>query len=542
MRFPQGREVTAARDVLPGPRDAAIAAVYIGAYIALDWVSYIHPLAQLAITPWNPPPGLSLFLLLRFGLRFIPALFIAAFLADVLIRGDPLAAPLTFVISALLASGYAAVGALLVRRFGNGAKLRTLRDVNGLVAAAGIGPAVIGLAYVGINTAVGRLPSADFPHALLQFWIGDAIGIVVTTPVLLEFAARRPALRVRLHSEAAFQAMAVVLALWTVFGMSATDEFKFFYLLFLPLIWVAMRRGMRGAVLASLAMQVGLIAAADRIAAKGLLLWELQLLMLTLALTALYLGMAVTERRDAQRAMEARDAALDRALRMATAGELTAGIAHEVNQPLTAIGTYVRACIAMIDDNSARPALRETLDKVTREVARAGAVIRQLREFFRTGTARRELVAPGALIDAVIASLASRAAEHQVAISISSPPDLPAIAVDQIQMQIVFRNLLTNAIDALADSSRPQRLVRVSLARNHPEMLTCEIADNGPGISAELADRLFEPFVSTKTDGMGFGLAISRSIVEAHGGTLVLERRDHGATFRIALPFADDHE
>ena len=150
---------------------------------------------------------------------------------------------------------------------------------------------------MGLHVALGELPTSDFLNAVIQFWIGDAIGIVVTTPLLLELTHRRIALRAHLDTEFVLQAGGVLLALWIVFGIKATDEFKFFYLLFVPLIWIAMRRGIRGAIVASFVIQLGIIAAAESIAAKGFLLRELQFLMLALALTALYLGMAVTRAR-----------------------------------------------------------------------------------------------------------------------------------------------------------------------------------------------------------------------------------------------------
>jgi signal transduction histidine kinase len=411
------------------------------------------------------------------------------------------------------------------------------------VIAAVVAPIPIGLAYVGLHVALGSLAAADSVAAAVQFWIGDAIGIVVTTPLLLEYAERKPALRSAFDVEFVLQAAAVLLALWVVFGVKATDEFKFFYLLFLPLVWIAMRRGMRGAVVASLGIQLGVIVAAG-FGAKAVPLRELQFLMLALALTALYLGMAVTEREAARRAVAARDAALNRALRMATAGELAAAIAHELNQPLSAIGTYARACAHLAGEGASPPLLSDTLGKIDREVKRAGEVIRRLRAFYRTGSVRRERVAPAALVAAAVDSLALRLAQSAIEIEIERAEDLRAVNVDRIQMQAVLHNLVANAIDALGAAPLPNRRIAIRLAAQREE-LRCEISDNGPGIAETVAARLFQPFVTTKADGMGLGLAMSRSIVEAHGGTLdcVPGPRDApagGATFRLTLPFADD--
>jgi C4-dicarboxylate-specific signal transduction histidine kinase len=365
---------------------------------------------------------------------------------------------------------------------------------------------------------------------------------VVTTPLLLEYAERKPALRRALDVELTLQCAAVLLALWIVFGLQATDEFKFFYLLFLPLVWIAMRRGFRGAVVASLAIQLGLIAAAA-LGAKAVPLRELQFLMLTLALTALYLGMAVTEREAARRAVAVRDAALNRALRMATAGELAAAIAHELNQPLSAIGTYARACAHLAGQGASGPLLSDTLGKIDREVKRAGEVIRRLRAFYRTGSVRRERVDPAALAAAAVESLAPRLAQSGIEIEVDRGAALRAINVDRIQMQAVLHNLVANAIDALSAAPAPGRRIAIRLAAE-PNELRCEVSDNGPGVAEEVAARLFQPFVTTKPDGMGLGLAMSRSIVEAHGGTLerAIDPAARGTTFRLTLPFAETHE
>jgi two-component system sensor kinase FixL len=511
---------------------------YVIAYVALDWISYIHPVAQLAITPWNPPPGLSLFLLLRFGLRYAPCLFVAAVAAELVVRGTAPPPLLVLLSSLLLTAGYTAAGALLAGPLRVGARLGEVRDVNRFVAVAIAAPAPIAVAFVGLHIGLGSLTVADFSHAVLQFWIGDALGIVVTTPLLLEFSMPRAEPRTRFDVELLFQAAATVAALWIVFGLQATDEFKFFYLLFLPLVWIAMRRGIRGAMAASLAVQLGLVAAAESVAEKGIVLWQLQLLMLALALTALYLGTAVSEREAARRSVAVRDAALHRALRMATAGELAAAVAHELNQPLTAIGAYVRACMMMSEDPGSAARIRETLGKTAAEVARAGEVIRNLRGFYRAGTGKRERIAPRALVDAVVESLGPRLAQHRITLDLEQTDDPASIEVDRIQMQTVLHNLLVNAVDALAARAEGERRIVVRLGRREGGAFACEIADNGPGIAPDVAGRLFEPFTSTKTDGMGLGLAMSRSIVEAHGGRLsLLDREADGTTFEIILPF-----
>ena len=146
--------------------------------------------------------------------------------------------------------------------------------------------------------------------------------------------------------------------------------------------------------------------------------------------------------------------------------------------------------------------LRQTLESMGREVSRAGAVIRRLRDFFRTGAPRREPVFPGALVQGAIEPLALRIAQHQASVEVSCDPQLPAVEVDRIQMQAVLHNLLANAIDAMDAARTPVRRIAVVVTRGPGDRLTCIVDDSGPGIEREAADRLFEAFNSTKPDGM----------------------------------------
>ena len=512
-----------------------LAAAYVAGYVALDSVSYVHPFGPLGITPWNPPPGLTLFLLLRFGPRYTPAVYVAALAAELLVRGSQQALWVGLAGALLIATWYSAVGWVMVRTAALTRSVPGPAAANRLVAVALLGPLPLALLYAGLHVLGGTLQVDDLGPAAIQFWVGDAIGILVTTPLLLEYVERPPRLPGRGRPELVLQGAAVVAALWVVFGVRATDEFKFFYLLFLPPLWIALRHGIRGATVASLAIQLGVIAAGDRLVAKGYAVWELQFLMLTLALTMLYLGAVVTERAHAYRAVAARDAALHRALRIASAGELAAAIAHEVNQPLSAIGTYARAAIAMVQrtDNGTR--LEEVLERIAREVTRAGEVVQRLREFYRTGSTQRETIAPATLVHGAVDALQPRLGGVDVEIAIT--PGLPAITVDRVQMQAVLHNLLGNAVDALAGHRAPR--IRIGARAGPGRAVVFSVADNGPGIARADVEHLFAALGTTKPGGMGLGLAISRSIAEAHGGRIVLvESPVGGAAFEVTVPAA----
>lgn len=524
-------------------RDSLVFLAYVGLYVFLDWVSYIHPVAPFAITPWNPPPGLSLILLLGFGLRFWPALFVGAVLAEAAVRGLHAPLPLTILSCALTTAGYTGAAALLTRKLKIRTELSSLRDLNWFLGVVVAVTLPIAATYVAMFLVAGMLPPGDFLRSVVIFWVGDVIGIIVTTPLFL--VHRRPAhqraLMRTLTRENLAQAIAILAALWLVFGWEATDPFKYFYLLFLPLIWIAMRHGNAGATLATLAIQLGLIAFVHLEEQNPTAVLELQMLMFALATTGLFLGTAVTERQRAASTLAQRDATLNHALRLAAASEMASALAHELGQPLSAIGSYVSAARLMLDAPPERTELlRDTMDKAVREVSRAGQVVHRLREFFRGGTTRLEQTSFNERYAAVQAQLSKRAEQAGVQLKTELTSDA-TLFIDTVQIDTVLYNLIGNAIDALSVSAAGPREILVRAERD-ADWLKVEVRDTGPGISEELDDTLFEPFVTSKTEGLGLGLAISRSIVEAHGGRLWHEPSPRGARFVFTLPINGHHD
>ncbi len=293
--------------------DAAIATAYVIAYVALDWISYLYPLAPFAITPWNPPPGLSVALLTIAGLRFWPAVLIAVLLAEILVRGGGSHPLSTTATSLAFAVGYVGVAAVLLRVVRFDPQLRRVRDVVWLVAVAVNGSVVIAAAYVGLLVSVGALALEAALSAALRLWVGDAIGIVVTAPLIMLLVARDPPALFDepwAIAEAALQSLAVLATLLAVLVIGAGSESRYFYLLFLPLIWISLRHGLRGAVLCLVVIQLGLIIGYQFSPHAESDVLELQLLMLAIAITGLMLGSAVSERLDTLDALGTREAEL----------------------------------------------------------------------------------------------------------------------------------------------------------------------------------------------------------------------------------------
>ncbi|HEY0589086.1 MAG TPA: ATP-binding protein, partial [Pseudoduganella sp.] len=230
---------------------------------------------------------------------------------------------------------------------------------------------------------------------------------------------------------------------------------------------------------------------------------------------------------------------LKQTLRLAAAGEMAAALAHELNQPMTALAVYGKACEHLLARGEVGELLKNAIGQMINESARAAEVVRRLRDFFRTGAMQLETVGAAALQAGIVQQFRPQFAEHGVEITVAEAPAL-AVQVDRLQVELVLRNLLANALDAVRVRPAGQRSIRLT-AENVGGKLRFTVEDNGQGLTQQAAGRLFEPFVSTKASGMGLGLVLSRAIVEAHGGTLWGEVADHGV-FRFILPALDSGE
>ena len=516
----------------PGIRGRTFAA-FFACYLFLDWVSYVYPVQQSAITPWNPHPALAIGLLALGGQRWLPAVALAILASEVLIRQMPAGLAVTLLVSIVLALGYGGIAAALRNVLPAAGMVESTRELGRFVAVVMIGSLVTGTLYVGALAASGAMLPAPYFEALAQFWIGDCVGVLVTLPVLLVLVEdrRRQEARLALRDPVSWlQVASIALALWLVFGPAFADPFKFFYILVLPLVWIGVRFGLLGAALAAMAIQCGAMASAVVSGTTALTVFELQALLIALAITGLFLGVSVDERRRAA-------VSLRESLRMAAAGEMSAALAHELNQPLAAFGAYAKAATLMAAAQPLdREALLATLAKAQGEAARAAEVVRRLRDFFRTGATRLERASLAALAASAIASIEPKARAAGVSVAQESE-SVPEVLVDTLQIELVLRNLLANGIEA-ARSAADSKAVEVRVAHGDPGFVKVMVRDSGPGVPQDLAERVFEPFWSTRPTGLGMGLAISRAIVEAHGGNLWLEKGRHGA-FVFTIPSSE---
>ncbi len=628
---------------------------YVLAYVALDALSYVQPLLKLGITPWNPDAGLTVAFLLLRGWRQTPWAAVAALTAEIWVRGAP--APWLGLITAsvIIGSGYGGLAFVLARRRLD-RLLASRRAALEFSAGAALTALAVAAGYAATFVAAGVLPASSALDAIARNWVGDVNGILTLTPLLLAAPlARRALLPLREHGFLiASQAGVLAVLMLLLFRVRPTGDLPLAYILFAPVIWITLTWGVVGATVATLFIQISLLAIAAPHLSGGSLV-EIQYLLVTLALTALLLGAVLAERAsalarvatgeaeqrallaaapdavlatnlegqitsanlaaqrlfgaadgellgaglaqwlpdvdpqdrlerrrlsgrradggtfsaeiacvrldpparagylliardmtehdDAQTQLRERDTALARAMRFALAGELATALTHELNQPITALVSYLRAVEILAEPLEIRDLrVHDALHKATREALRASDILKRLRDFYRGGALNRVMIEIRPLIADVVSAFSDRAARLGVEFA-QNIQVAHEVCVDRIQLQMVLHNLLANALDALANTAPGGRRVCITVSMEG-ERLRLTVEDTGCGVPPDIRSQLFEPFVTNKFDGMGLGLAISRSLLRSQGGELRLDASASGdlgaggARFVVELPVA----
>lgn len=229
--------------------------------------------------------------------------------------------------------------------------------------------------------------------------------------------------------------------------------------------------------------------------------------------------------------------------RLGLMGEMASGIAHEVNQPLSAVVNYTQVCMRLLQNES--PDLEkigETMLKVSQQALKAGQIIHNMREFVKTRKIQRTKVDINDLIYDAISLFESDFKQHLVDMRFELTKSLPNVFIDRVQIEQVILNLIRNSIDALKDLPQfSQRKLSIESTLNHLNYIEIRVKDNGPGLTPLQREKILTPFFTTKASGMGMGLSISRSLVEAHNGTLHFNsKEDKGTTFYFTLPTTEN--
>lgn len=251
----------------------------------------------------------------------------------------------------------------------------------------------------------------------------------------------------------------------------------------------------------------------------------------------------LTERRARESEVHQLQNELQHALRLTAMGQLTSALAHELNQPLTAVMNYMNAARRGLQSSADPAAGRalELLDKAVAQTGRAGQIIRRLREFIEKKEPDRRLEDLNTSVEEAVALGLVGAADNDVEIETSLEPGLPQILFDRIQIQQVVVNLLRNGVEALAADGT--RKIAITTTRTSGGFVEIAVCDSGPGIAPDVEARLFQPFATTKTRGLGMGLSICKGIVEAHGGRIWVAPNPGGGTqFRFRLPVPESAE
>ena len=515
-------------------RKAATWTAFLALYWILDRADAGLGAGPMQPAAWDLSGGLAFAFLLLEGPWLAPLAGLAEFTSSRFSPGvhAPLGADMGSAVA--LALTYGAAAWILRRRDAVG--LTRQRDLSVLVlaaigAAAARGGADMTMAFLASGESAGPLA-----RGLGERFVACLAGVAMVAPLCMSLrpVSRRVDLREGLETAAQFAMLAGVCAL--VMPPVQADTFRHFYLLFLPQIWIATRGGIAAAAVGNLVVQIALmIYLLDRPDAAALS-FNHQVRLLALAVSSLFLAVAVAERRRIEATLRERQDALARVSRLSLVGEMAATLAHELNQPLLAAIAYARTAqkLAAADGD---PRISEALDGAVRQSERAGDIVRSLRRFVGRARSAREAHDFDTLARQAIDLIEPLQQHPGARILRLVDRNLPPVMVDGMQIQQVLINLIQNALEAMAaDASGRAPIVKL-VARRSGEWLEVEARDSGPGVDPRLAGSLFEPLASGKRDGMGLGLAISRGIVEAHGGRLRLaESRPGRCVFRFTLP------
>jgi two-component system sensor kinase FixL len=458
-------------------------------------------------------------------------------------------------VAAITAASYTSVAALVQRYFRIDADLTHLRDVLMLLAAGLVGALLNTALLSAFLLVVGQFNIGDVAQVARPLLIGDTIGIAVVTPLLLRFRVRERFETRRLLSlapESALYLCLIGVALWLIVGSEETHGFRLFYVLFVPVVIAAVRHGVDGACSSLAVTQFSLIGLLHLSGHDAAEFTEFQTLLLVLTVTGLIVGVVVTERKnsdrialDAKARLAERQAEAAQVARLNLVSGMASALAHEINQPMTAARALGRSAQQLLCTPGADLSRADSnLTTMLTHIDHAGDILRRMRDFIRRGHPHVSTINTRDMLEEAMTLAKAEASARHVRVDLDAPADLPDLHGDRVQLEQIVLNLVHNAVDAIASAGQSHGHVLV-LARRHaaPPRVEIGVLDNGPGIGGELAGRLFDPLTTTKQDGLGLGLSICASIMEAHGGRVWLHSGKPGATeFRFSVPLARSRE
>ena len=528
--------------------DALAAAALVFVYVVLEWTSFLHEHKGVPVTPWNPGLGVAFGVIILRGAAYGLVLFGCVVIAEILVLQTDLSWPIMLAIAAVVAASYTTAAVLARGLLRLDVALAHVRDVIVLLAAGAAAAGVVAVLLTALLLATNELDISDLSQSALPLFVGDIIGIAVVTPLLLRLSGRWRDLTLAVSRPIAVEVLLFVLAtgfaLWMIVGSDRPNDYKYFSLLFLPVVAVAVRHGIDGSCLALAATQLGLVALLKAYGYDAGVFTEFQIVMFVLTMTGLVVGVIVSERQQAD--LAAREAAARlkesqaeaaRAARLNMVSGMASALAHEINQPMTAARALARSAQQLLRAPATDLERANTnLSALVGQIDHASDVVRRMREFLRRGQPHFSTLDVRTLLDDALVLARPEAATHGTCIEFDVAEPLPTVFGDRIQLQQVVLNLVRNAMDAIAEAHRSNGHIRVHAhLAEQGKAVEISVSDNGAGIPA--GRPLFEPLSSSKTDGIGLGLSICANIVQAHGGRIWLQSSQGGATeFRFSLP------
>jgi signal transduction histidine kinase len=536
-----------------GP-DLIGALAFIIAYVALEWVSYSHEHRGVPVTPWNPGLGIAFGLIVLRSAVYGLALFAGVVVAEIFVLQTQLGWPSILAVALVVAATYTAAAAVARRQLHLDTAMGEVRDVLVLLSAGTAGATIVGLLFSALLLADREVGNDDLSRSVLPLFVGDVIGIAVVTPLLLrlsriwqqreQWAAWLRSPPFAIQAEVALFVLVTGFALWMIVGSDRPNDYKYFSLLFLPVVVVAVRHGFDGACLALASTQLGLVAVMRAYGYDATTFTEFQIVMLVLTMTGLLVGGVVSERERADQAARRAEARVReaeteaaRAARFNMVSGMASALAHEINQPMTAARALARSAQQLVDAGGGDlDRARSNLASLVTQIDHAADVVRRMREFLRRGQPHISTLNVATVLEDALVLARPEASQHATRIDLEVAPDLPAVHGDRIQLEQVVLNLVRNAMDAITEAAVPQGRIDVrAFLGEGGRTVEVSVADNGAGVSPNR--NLFEPLSSSKKDGLGLGLSICANIVQAHGGRIWLQSSRSGATeFRFSLP------
>lgn len=521
---------------------------YFVTYVLFFRISYIFQTSDLHSTPWNPETGIAVVAGTLLGWTSLPTIFAASLFSNTL---TPSVISFKWEVVSAATHTFIFCGSAAA-----------LRQFSPIIHSTTTARSVLFLGYAMAVTAISaaaRLIIASLalninPTYLINYTytlsVGNVVGILTIVPI---YFLAKP-LSGWLGYFANFKlfqwasTFAVLLTSYIVFGLENTDEFKFFYLVFLPVIAFAIKDGLLGAAFSILLSDVAMIAILYWRSFEPSTATELQVLMISLSATGLILGATIAERRRITVELEEshirlRDtqAALLQASRLSLASEMAAALAHEVNQPLSAIRSFIRAARRKLDKGRVnRDELKSEIDLAVREVDAVASLIRETRKFLERGDASKEKLNLRHLLLTCSELISPELTHSKIRWDIHMPDRFPMVYGNAMQIQQVVLNLVRNAKEAILEGKSTTRRIELFVSlESRPGHIEISVSDSGPGLLPEVKAMLFKPLKSSKSNGLGLGLSLSNTIVTAHGGNIWHDKTaSAGAKFVFTLPLS----